>query len=116
MQLTTARMPSVGGTDRATSMSATSAADCSAAVAAEESGQRVVFGVVNDHCGLEDGFMRRALFDGMVLWGRKASFLRILLEAALEYVAILNPCGKSSIPQLKIAALNLFGTLNYLMF
>jgi hypothetical protein len=85
-------------------------------LAAEESGQRVVFDVVNDHCGLEDGFMRRALFDGMVLWGRKASFLRILLEAALEYVAILNPCGKSSTPQLKIAALNLFGTLDYLMF
>jgi hypothetical protein len=63
-------------------------------LAAEESRQWVVFGVVNDHCGLEDGFMRRALFDGMVLWGRKASFLHILLEAALEYVAILNPCGK----------------------
>jgi hypothetical protein len=32
MQLTTARTPSVGGTDRAISMSATSAADCSAAL------------------------------------------------------------------------------------
>ena len=70
-------------------------------LSAEESGQRVVLGVVNHHSGLEDWFVGRALFEGMVFRGWKASFLRILLKAALEYVAILHPCAKSSIQQLR---------------
>ena len=70
-------------------------------LSAEESRQGIIIGVVNDHCGLEDGFMGRTLFEGMVLWGWKTSFLRILLQAALEYVAIFNPCGNSSIQQLR---------------
>jgi len=43
----------------------------------------------------------RALFEGMILRGWEASFLRVLLQAALEYVAILNPRVKSSIQQLR---------------
>lgn len=70
-------------------------------LSAKESGQGIILGVVNDHCGLEDWFMGRALFDGMVLWGWKASFLRVLLQAALENVAVLNPCAESCIKQLR---------------
>jgi len=38
--------------------------------------------------------MGGALFEGMVLWGWKASFLGVLLQAALKYVAILNLCAE----------------------
>jgi hypothetical protein len=39
--------------------------------------------------------MRRAFFEGMVLRGWNANLLSILLQTALEHVAILNPCPKS---------------------
>jgi hypothetical protein len=76
-------------------------------LAAEESGQRLILGVVDEHRGLEDGFVRRAFFEGMVLRGRKAGFLHVLLEAALEHVAILNPCAEQQVKKKKsIEALN----------
>lgn len=72
---------------------------CSLSV--EESGQGVIAGVINHHCGLEDRLVGRSLLEGMILWSLEAGFLCILLQPALEDVAVLNPWAKSSIPQLR---------------
>jgi hypothetical protein len=66
-----------------------------------ESGQGAIAGVINHHCGLEDRLMGRSLLGGMILWSLEAGFLRILLQPALEDVAVLNPWAKASIAQLR---------------